>query len=82
MTCLLIAHARVDRVAIWVATSADSLVDWLVRWDGGLGFRCTASVPAPKEIVFLNSPPQEKFKPGRYYLLVLLYDRYIDNMEM
>ena len=49
MACLLITHARADRVPIWVDDQASSFVPWLVEWDGGLGFECTIQVPAPSK---------------------------------
>ena len=50
------------------------LVPLLIGWINGTGVWVLSALS--------SSPPQGKFKPGRYHLLVLLYDRYIDNKEM
>jgi hypothetical protein len=73
---------KVNRAGIGRNQSRRSIVLGANEWDGGSGFRCTTTLPAPKEIQFLPSPPQRKTAFPAYLKYLFVYDEYIDNMEM
>lgn len=56
MTCLLITLLEVNRVAIGRNQSRRSFVLGASKWDGGSGFRCTTTIPAPKKNCFSYLP--------------------------
>ena len=59
---------KVNRVAIGRNQSRRSIVVWQCEWDGGSGFGCATTLPAPKNFLFPSHDiPERKTGPKYPY---------------